>query len=81
MKAEIELRAIVERGGGNFRSLFVGHTQQGVGALVIFTSNGEEFQLPLSDVSEESVRRLVRMTSGWRRYLYMLYKHLTEGAQ
>jgi hypothetical protein len=76
MKADTELRALIEHCGGKFHSIFVGHTQQGVGALVIFTVNGNEFFLPLSDVTEDNIRRMVAATRGWRRWLYLIYKHL-----
>jgi hypothetical protein len=79
MNVETELANIIERGGGKFLHIFVAETKAGMGALVAFRApNGERFTLPLFAVTEENVRNLVKTTRGWRKWLYALYKFLSE---
>ncbi len=79
MDVETELAAVIERGGGKFLHVFVAETKSGIGALVAFSApNGERFTLPLFAVNESNVHKLIATTSGWRRFLYVLYKYLSE---
>jgi hypothetical protein len=80
MKVE-ELQAIIAKGGGKFRHVFIGQTSSsGIGVLVAFSApNGETFTLPVTLVTEKSVRAMIRTTQGWRRLLYLLYNLLSEG--
>lgn len=79
MNVEKELAGVVERGGGKFLHVFVAETKSGMGALVAFSApNGDRFTLPLFAVNEANVHKLIATTSGWRRFLYALYKWLSE---